>query len=401
MMNNTYNLFDSIPSYQGGDSQRSFNCNNGSSMLRITNTTKQEYEDYLTHLVESGFTLHDSNCIRDNYFATYSSDTMLLQVYFTTHDHITRIVADPNTTLYKRKKDVTYKKLCDTTLFQMELDYTNIDCGMCYITQCADGSFYIIDSAHMFSVNDHQRLYDLLCSLTPKGEKIIISGWFFSHAHQDHIAMFMEFLKSGFKNVEIECLYYNFPDLTVPGSEWWSESDKETMREFDNLVEEHKEIPCIKLHTGQKFFIRNLEFEVLATHEDIYPGSLGNFNDSSTIIMMTVDGYKTLFLGDSDYTECTILVSRYGGYMKSDIVQVAHHGYNASNVGIYFCADAKVALYPTRQSNYSKDKITTSNRKVHELSKEIFVAGNGTVALKLPYTLGTAVVSPKEIIDSL
>jgi len=368
-------------------------------MLRIDNTSKQEYDDYLTSLEEAGFQLYDSNTIRDNYFSTYIGRSLVIQVYYTAHDKVTRIVADPKTALYLRKNDMAYKKTCDTTLYQMELDYRNIDCGMCYIIQCADGSFFIIDSAHMFSINDHHRLYDLLRRLTPKGQKIVISGWFFSHAHQDHIAMFMNFLTAGFENYQIERLYYNFPSLNVLGSDKWKESDKVTMREFDQLIEKHKEIPIVKLHTGQRFFVRNLEFQVLATHEDIYPGSLSCYNDCSTILLMTVDGCRTLFLGDSNYTESTILVSRYGSYLKSDIIQVAHHGYNAANVGIYFCADAKVSLYATTQKKYEENISTPSNKVVKELSKEIYIAGNGTTALKLPYTPGSAVVFPKEIID--
>jgi beta-lactamase superfamily II metal-dependent hydrolase len=393
------NLFDNIPSYQGGTDNEYFNCNNGSSMLRISNTTKKEYDNYQELLHSAGFSLYDSHRIRDNYYATYISSTLLVQIYYTSHDCTTRIIADPNTNLYRREQDVTCPKLFDTTLYQMELDYRMIDCGMCYITQCSDGSFFIIDSAHMDSVNDHQRLHDLLRRLTPQGKEITISGWFFSHAHQDHIVMFMEFIKAGFNDYKIECLYYNFPALTIPGSEKWKETDKQTIREFDALIEEHKELPVIKLHTGQRFFIRNLEFEVLATHEDIYPGYLARFNDSSTILLMTVEGCKTLFLGDANVAECTIVVSRYGSYVKSDIVQVAHHGYNASNVGIYFCADPKVALYSTKQNKFDENLHSESNSKVTELCKEIFIAGNGTAALKLPYTPGTAVVFPKEIND--
>lgn len=396
---NSSNLLDHIPIYQGGIKSGCFDCNNGSSMLRITNTDKQEYDNYLTDLVLSDFVLYSSNTIRDNYYSTYISDAFLVHIYFTANDFTTRIITDPNTNLYKREQDVTFRNLCDTTLYQMELDYRKIGCGMCYITQCADGSFFIIDSAHMDSVYDHKRLYDLLYHLTPKGQKIIISGWFFSHAHQDHIAMFMNFLNADFKNYEIECLYYNFPALTVPGSEKWKDTDKQTMREFDELIEKHKEIPVVKLHTGQRFFVRNLKFEVLATHEDIYPRSLSCFNDSSSVLMMTAEGSKIIFLGDANFTECTIMVARYGSYIKSDIVQVAHHGFNAANVGIYFCIDAKVALYPTDGSNYDKCQFSASNINVTQLSEEIFIAGNGTAALSLPYTLGTAVVFTKEIID--
>jgi beta-lactamase superfamily II metal-dependent hydrolase len=208
----------------------------------------------------------------------------------------------------------------------------------------------------------------------------------------------MDFIEAGFSDCIIEGLYYNFPSLSAPGHENWKKEDSLTIREFYSLVEKHSYIPRYKLHTGQHFFIRNLEFEVLGTHEDLHPLPITRFNDSSTILLMTVDGCKTLFLGDSNVAESTILVARYGSYMKSDIVQVAHHGYNASNVGIYYCAQAKVAMYSTPQSRYEADKESESNKAVHRISKEIYVSDNGTVAFPLPYYENTAITYPKEII---
>lgn len=398
MNNKIANLFDDIPIYRDKKCRDVFNCKDECYMLRITDTTKQEYDKYLESLQTKGFSLYDNHLIKDNYFATYQSDSLIVQVNYTGCDGITRIIADPNTTLYQREQDVTCHKICNTTLYQMELDYRTIDCGMCYVIQCADGSFFIIDSAHMNSTNDHRRLYDLLCRLVPKGKKIVIAGWFFSHAHQDHIVKFMDFIKAGFDNYEIECLYYNFPDRSVPGSEEWSASDKQTMEEFDELIHAHKELPVVKLHTGQRFFIRNLEFETLATHEDFYPGNLACFNDSSTILLMTVDGGKTMFLGDSNYTECNIINTRYGDYMKSDIVQVAHHGLNKDNVDVYRYINAGVALYPTRQETYTDCQFTESNKLITKISREIYIAGNGTTAFQLPYQCNSAVIFPKEIL---
>ena len=398
MNTDTTSLFDDIPFFSGGSSRETFYCNNGCYMLRITDTTVQEYGQYVEALKNAGFVLYDSHTIKDNLFATYQKEYIVVQVDYTGYDGITRIIADPNTTLYKREQDVAYHKICDTTLYQMELDYRTIDCGMCYIIQCTDGSFFIVDSAHMNSINDHKRLYDLLCRLVPSGQKIVIAGWFFSHAHQDHIVKFMDFITSEFDNYEIECLYFNFPDLNVPGSEEWSMSDKQTMKEFNDLIHKHNELHVVKLHTGQRFFVRNLEFEVLATHEDIYPGDLACFNNSSTILLMTAADCKLIFLGDSNFTECNVLISRYGDYLKSNIVQVAHHGYNKDNVEIYQYINAKVALYPTSQSRYDDTRYSRSNQLITKLSKEIYIAGNGTTALHLPYNDNSAITFPKEIV---
>ncbi|HEX3026993.1 MAG TPA: hypothetical protein VHR42_07180 [Clostridia bacterium] len=386
-----------IPFYQGGGPRDLFSCNNGCQMLRVTGTARLEYEAYIATLENAGFVLYSKHAIKENLFATYQGKSVIIQANYTDCDHISRIIADPNTILYKREEDTVSPKRCDTTLYQMELDYRTIDCGMCYILQCKDGSFFLIDSAHMNSTNDHKRLYDLLCRLVPEGQKIVIAGWFFSHAHQDHIVKFMDFIRSGFDNYEIKCLYFNFPELNVPGSEEWSASDKQTMLEFDELIKSHNELPVVKLHTGQHFFVCNLEFEVLSTHEDIYPGSLACFNDSSTVLLMTAEGCKTIFLGDANFTECNILIARYGDYLKSQIVQVAHHGYNSDNIEIYRHIAAQVALYPTSPSRYEDTKDSRSNQLIRELTKEIYLSGNGTTALRLPYQNHSAVTFPKEI----
>jgi beta-lactamase superfamily II metal-dependent hydrolase len=169
------------------------------------------------------------------------------------------------------------------------------------------------------------------------------------------------------------------------------------MREFAELIEQHKELTIMRLHTGQHFYVRNLEFEVLATHEDIYPQGLAYFNDSSTVLMMTVDSCKILFLGDASIIESELLCNRYGDYLKADIVQVAHHGFNGATVSVYEHAAGRVALFPTSQEKYEENQGREPNKKAVELSKEIYVAGNGTAAFRLPYVLGEATVAKKEI----
>ena len=81
MIKNDSKVLKYIFSYKGGNKSSCFDCNNGCFMYRIDNTAKQEYEDYLKYLDSEGFALYDSHQIRDNYFATYISDTLLLQVF--------------------------------------------------------------------------------------------------------------------------------------------------------------------------------------------------------------------------------------------------------------------------------------------------------------------------------
>jgi hypothetical protein len=65
-----------------------------------------------------------------------------------------------------------------------------------------------------------------------------------------------------------------------------------------------------------------------------------------------VEGQSILFLNDlggfnSDRSSGARLVNTYGEKLKSDIVQMAHHGQKGSQKALYDLVDAKVHLWPT------------------------------------------------------
>lgn len=360
-------------------------------------TNKTEFENYIAGLRNNSCELFDVRTIRDNIFYTFFHKNIQIHAYYTGHDKRTHIIIDENTEKYERS--ITYAGDGDTVVYQFELDYRNIDCGMCYIIQCRDGSFFMIDSAHMFSENDHLRLHEFLKRHTEKGSPIVISGWFLSHGHQDHIVKFMDFVKEDFQDVILQNIYYNFPVLTVKGAQKWKEDDKKTMREFWEFMREHKELKSFCPHTGQRFCAANLAFTVLSTHEDLCLYPLECYNDASAVIMLEAENTKILFLGDANYTACSEMTARYGRTLKADIVQVAHHGFNEANAGIYYMIEADTALYATSQERFMKHASSPSNSAVLSLSKEFFVAGNGTTGFCLPYKAGTARQFPKEITE--
>lgn len=283
------------------------------------------------------------------------------------------------------------------SLYQFELDHRFIDCGMFYAVRCEDGSFFLIDSAHQNSVYDHVRIHDFLRSLTPEGQKIKIAGWFFSHAHQDHIVKFMDFIRSDFNDYEIEALYYNFPDPDGKSSEYWKPDDRVTMREFVALMNERKDLKKITLHTGDVFNINELKFSVLVTYEDIFPMEIERFNDTSVVLMMETAGQKVFFPGDAGELESDFLVEHYGDGLKSDILQLSHHGFRGGTVALYEKVNAPVVLISTSQVNLEKNIQRDTTSFAINNAKEVYVAGNGTVKLDLPYEPGKATVFDQEI----
>lgn len=395
-MDTKFEILRKIPKVDGRTTV--FDCNHGRAMVYCGETDVRAYSDYAEKLADAGYTCYQENELRGNRHATYVSEDAVVQLYYVPCERVLRIAADPNINLFEiRQRRAEYAR--KTMLYQMELDYRTINCGMCCVVRCDDGSFFVIDSAHMNSVNDHIRIHDLLKKLNGDNETIRIAGWFLTHAHQDHIVKFMDFVEYGFDDYVIEKVYYNFPELHIPGSEKWSDGDKATMREFDAFMEKHKELTAVTLHTGQRFFVRNLQFDVLATHEDIYPGTMARFNNSSTVLLMEAEGEKVLWLGDAGTEESNILERRYGDLLKAKIVQVAHHGFSGATTAVYELAGAEVSLFATDRKHYEANIYREPNQKVIALSKEVYIASEGTVEFELPYMLGTARVWKKEIED--
>ena len=165
------------------------------------------YARALQLLTENGFEKICENSIAGNLSADFLDKKHLVHIYYTPFDGCIRAVLDANKTLPPLEPQC---RDGETVLWQFEVDHSLIDCGMCYIIRCADGSFFIIDSAHFYSINDNERIYRFLRDRTPADEKIRIAAWFFSHGHTDHITKFVDFVNDGHADVILERVIFNF-----------------------------------------------------------------------------------------------------------------------------------------------------------------------------------------------
>ncbi len=286
-----------------------------------------------------------------------------------------------------------------TKLYQLELDQTLMNCGMSYVFKLCNGRFIILDGGY-FSPGEEDRLYRFLCERcngTPE-----ISAWFFSHAHQDHMGNFIQFIQKYNGSVKIEKLLYNFQpvDLSKADGDWkLKANDLATIKEFYSTINKYcNDMEIVTLRTGDKMKFGELTLDVLYTQEDLYPAE-SSFNDYSTVITTTVGGQKILWLGDI-YQKGSQIMLNNPDILKCDIVQVAHHGNSGATPSLYAATEAKVVLWPT--PDYMMEKIKkgsneANNFLLHELNaKEHFISGNGTVEFSLPYEIGTAIEYKKE-----
>ncbi len=285
------------------------------------------------------------------------------------------------------------------TLYQLELRQSVVNCGMSYVFRLADGSFFLIDGGY-FTEGEADELFAFLKA--SGGEKPVIRGWLFTHAHQDHIGCFMDFVLRHLEEVVIEGLYYNFQPVDLSkakGDPRKKSNDIATVREFYGILENRcGDLPVTKLRTGDVLRFGELELEVLYTADDILPLET-SFNDYSCVTKVTVRGQSVLFLGDVQEEGSAWLLTHKKEKLPSDFVQVSHHGFNGATEALYRAIRADVALFPCPDFEFEKNRSGAVNSLVLALAREYYVSGRGSCEFVFPYRPGGALVHGKRFFD--
>lgn len=377
---------------------KKYNCGNNNELLLFENQTENDYINMLSHIREDGYVTVQSSEIDNFISTTFERDGSFVVVTYDKIAYEIRKITDS----FSEKLNTEYKRAgkCPVRLWQFEVDHTLIDCGMCYIIQCTDYSFVVIDSAHAYSLRDDIRLYELLRKETPEDMPVVISGWYLSHGHADHICKCLDFIMYN-KDVTIKGLYYNFVPNDHFSAENWLVADKKHTDLFNCEVEKRTDIPKYKLHSGQYFYIDCLRFDVMCSHEDVFPQSLEDYNNSSLMSMLTIDGEKVCFPGDAAGKESIIAERRFPDFLKCDIMQISHHGHFGTSVEFYKTASARVALFPVTQIKFDEEfPRYEANRVACDIATHTFIAANGTVMFTFPLENSKILIYPDETNES-
>ncbi len=375
-----------------------YNCGNGNTLTLFTDKCESDYREMLSGLLNNGFRTVQSSEIDFFLSTTLEKDGAYEILTFDKKAGEIRRVSDG----FSEKLNTQYSKAgkCPVRMWQFEVDHTLIDCGMCYVFQLTDYSFFIIDSAHAYSLKDDVRLYELLRKETPEGLPVVISGWYLSHGHADHICKCLDFILYN-KDVAVKGLYYNFVPDDHPSAESWLFADRKHTELFNREVEKRTDIPKYKLHSGQYFYIDCLRVDVLCSHEDVFPQSLEDYNNSSLMSMMTVDGDKISFPGDASGKESIIAERRFPNFLKCDIMQVSHHGHFGTSVDFYKMSGAHVALFPVTEIKFHEEyPRIEANRVACDIAKHTYIAGHGTVMFTFPLEGSRILIYPDETNES-
>lgn len=325
--------------------------------LCVLNATVEECRAYAETLERAGFALHAANEVsagseeprHRNLFYTFVSPEGCVFLSWNASVHTVRIQVEPPQPLPPVEKPA----LTDRDGILPTVTQPELKSGLSCVFRLGDGSFILIDGG-TYDPEDARRLLDLLVSNTRPGTKPVIAAWMFTHPHSDHIGLATGFIRENARKVEIRAFAYQFPQ------EQWMDTSLESEREKKGVASLEKSIAdffpeavVYTLHTGQIYSFKGVDIEILCTGDDIYPALPVSYNDVSAAWRMGFAGGKTvMILGDCMHRECRQLAHTYGDYLKSDILQVTHHGLIGGDKRLYQLIDPEICFWAVGEARF-------------------------------------------------
>ena len=301
---------------------------------------------------------------------------------------------------------ITLKKRIATLILGLVFAFCFAFAGVSIFKTQADAVVYPKNKVELYQLAPSENLYEGYIIKTSNGELVVIDGgadtdadpayidaaltavagredytvkyWFLSHAHNDHIYELAKLLNYNEIDFTIENIVFDFPNFIKTGTIWhpdfvtyntanpsntthsdlsitaW-ETLKTGLENYatkkgltytaDSYYEElnGKIVNAETIAKGQVITVDDVDFEILQT----WSTRDTQVNSNSMIIRMWVDGQSVLFLNDATVESGNRLIETYGrDFLKSDIVQMAHHGQNGTAKNVYDAVDAKVRLWP-------------------------------------------------------
>ena len=394
-----------LPGLDGGT-----DVGEGAYQVFSLDSTKEIYDAYLAALAEAGYTFYTSNVMNKTHTATYYNDNEVVNVVFAggdpegtlgvDADRSLRVVVDPKAITALPSLEKPDDADADVTVTSVTQLW---DTNLCIVFQLSNGHFVILDSGN----NGKQKVIsDFLRKMAPDG-KPVVEAWFFSHFHQDHIGGFVEYMGISSLNryVTVESVIYNFPSERTYMTAYKSSTDMSNMK-----IWYEKRIPALRekgttiyqARTGQKYYFGNAEIEILWTFEDLTPFNIYTDSTNRTDIgfRVTIEGQTFMMTGDSTEEQFRIADARYGDYLKSDFVQLAHHG-SGNGLGthnFYKTVNAPIVFHPRIQELSSTTyKIGPNEKWAIDNAQLVIRSGNyHTATLKLPFKIGDEIISDRE-----
>ena len=378
--------------------------NKTSHVVKIYNVEQELFHKYCDLLESNGYNKEEARSAdydteRSHSYGAFSFDSYgVFLNYFSKIKELT-IVTEENCNYF------SYTDTMANDIVSPQITQVNLaDFGMSYVIRLSDGRFIVIDGGWNFT-QDAQNLMEVLqngsCGKTP-----VIAAWIMTHAHCDHYRCFNRFTELFGDDVVVEKVLYNFPDAESYQKEVYLRRKPDI--KDDNFVSEsnHSEFVHINLmrsniekygaqifmpHMGQIYKIGDAIVQFLSGIEDTADAKNEDSNAQSLVFRMELGNQVILFTADASFSAAK-LSARYGEFLKSDILQVPHHGFGSGSVDAqkegYGFINPSVCLLPVSEENaFTRFDTYVEGTRYLFLKQGIdeLITGDVTTTLTLPY----------------
>lgn len=354
-----------------------YSAGGGNYQKTYTGVKAADVSKYCSTLISKGFTLQQQNTVNTNSFYLYVKGDTIVHVNWFAKLNQFSIVYGPKTYVPAKKPITNYSKKVTPTITMMALG----DMGTSIVIQLEDGSFVLIDGGRGNTnyQEDSTALWNFLSSKAPAGEKPRIT-WLVTHIHTDHRALFQKFIPTYKNKIDLELLVWNMPDFNEIDAKYapdWQEGESKPAKNYATPVNTLTELiktnfpktPIYTCHSGEKLYLPGCEIEILTCHEDYYLNKFRWINDTSLACRVTMQGKTMMVFGDATHrVSDAILTPAYGNYIKSDILQVTHHGNGEGTLATYKAVDPDICLWTTDKTSFA------SHVKMNDANKWLYAS---------------------------
>ncbi len=236
---------------------------------------------------------------------------------------------------------------------------------MGYIIRSKNGKLIVVDGG---LEADAVHLKEML-----KEEGGKVDAWLITHPHSDHVGALINVLNDKDSAITIGGIYYHLTDLN-----WYKRNEAYRADYVEKFIKSLANASPSILHSKIKYGdIIDLDDVKIHVMNSPYLFNVNAINNSSIAYRVDMSGKRIMFLGDMGEQggDC-LLRDVPRDELKSDIVQMAHHGQYGVSKKVYEAISPSIAMWNSPEWLYNNTSGKYLTLEVRKWMQEIGVKRN-------------------------